>query len=180
MMVRDVSTAFTDHRQKNMLAWKCRRKAQCRPQKCGEYRTCFCWCKCKFETMEVDSACGCWSSSGLTDLFASFLRWCWYARDFPRWQYVIKSIYIVKIRIYSLRPWPVTVWVLGSRESWKLCWLTNSLMNHCKHCSYLVVLTWSVDATFLCDQLKFWTEYILSIQLKLKVHRETHWGFQTY
>lgn len=32
----DVSTAFTDHRQKNMLAWKCRRKAKCRSKKCGK------------------------------------------------------------------------------------------------------------------------------------------------
>lgn len=32
----DVSTAFTDHRQKNMLARKCRRKAKCRSKKCGK------------------------------------------------------------------------------------------------------------------------------------------------
>lgn len=36
-----VSTAFADNRQKIMLARKCRRKAKCRSQKCGEYITFF-------------------------------------------------------------------------------------------------------------------------------------------
>lgn len=37
----DVFPAFADYRQKNMLAWKCRRKAKCRSEKCSEYSTFF-------------------------------------------------------------------------------------------------------------------------------------------
>lgn len=41
--VHHVCAAFTDYRQKNVLAWECRRWTERRSKKCGEYCLSF-WC----------------------------------------------------------------------------------------------------------------------------------------